>query len=218
MTAQPPEAPKSRKELLSEWRHSEVLKAARRLFARLGYAASNVEEIAREAGMAKGTVYLYFKSKEDIFAAVLEHDLECLTDKTIEGMAAVETFDERLTVFLNMRRKYVQNNQEFLRIYFAEFGSRGSRSKLISEVIDKLFRRGFENMRSCLEEAIASGEIRPVPVEATVYSIFDLARGMVERHMSGWEHLTLEEDVAFTHSLVMRGLQIQDFPRLKSIH
>src|ERR1700689_4056784 len=87
---------KTRKELLSEWRHHEVLEAARRIFARLGYAATNVEDIAKEAGMAKGTVYLYFKSKEEVFAAVLARDLECLVSKTIEGMSAAGTFENRL--------------------------------------------------------------------------------------------------------------------------
>lgn len=197
---------KTRKELLSEWRHHEVLEAARRIFARLGYAAANVEEIAKEASMAKGTIYLYFKSKEEVFAAVLARDLEGLTNQTIEGMSAAKTFAERLTVFLNLRLAYLQHNQDFLNIYFAEFGSRGSRSTLISGVIDKLYWRGVDFMRQCLEQAIAQGEISNVPVESAAFAIYDLARGFVERHLRGWAHLTLEDDAAFTHSLILNGL------------
>src|ERR1700689_2986545 len=113
---------RTRKEVLSAWRHQEVLEAARCIFARLGYAATNVEEIAKEAGMAKGTVYLYFKSKEEVFAALLASDLESLVSKTIDRMSATRTFAERLTVFLNLRLAYLQHNQDFLNIYFAEFG------------------------------------------------------------------------------------------------
>ena len=200
-------ARKTRKEVLSEWRHQEILEAARRIFARLSYAATNVEEIAKEAGMAKGTVYLYFKSKEEIFAAVLASDLERLVDKTIEGMSTANTFAERLTVFFDLRLDYLQHNRDFLSIYFAEFGSRGSRSKLISEVIDKLFWRGYEFMRQCLMQAIAEGELRAVPVEPAAFAIFDLARGFAERHLRGWAQLSLQEDVAFTHSLILNGLQ-----------
>lgn len=207
MTEQQVVARKARKDLLCEWRHREILQAARRIFARLSYAATNVEEIAKEAGMAKGTVYLYFKSKEEIFAAVLASDLECLVDKTIEGMSAANTFAERLQVFLYLRLIYLQHNKEFLSIYFAEFGSHGSRSKLISEVIDKLFWRGLEFMRQCLAEAIARGELRAVPVEPAAFAIFDLARGFAERHLRGWARLSLEEDVAFTHSMILNGLQ-----------
>lgn len=207
MTDQQELARKTRKEVLSEWRHQEVLEAARRIFARLSYAEANVEEIAKEAGMAKGTIYLYFKSKEEIFAAVLASDLERLTDKTIEGMSAANTFAGRLRVFLDLRLDYLQHNRDFLTIYLAEFGSRGSRSKLISEVIDKLFWRGFEFMRQCLTQAIAQGELRAVPVEPASFAIFDLAKGFAERHLRGWTQLPLEEDVAFTHSLILNGLQ-----------
>jgi AcrR family transcriptional regulator len=207
-TPGPPSAPrKTRKALLSEWRQDEVLQAACRIFARLGYSGTNVEDIAREAGIAKGTIYLYFKSKEEVFAAVLARDIERLTNGTIEEMAATETFADRLSVFLNLRLTYIRHNQDFLRVYFAEFGSRGSRSALISEVIDKLYWRGIEFMRQCLEQAIARKEIRDIPIEPAAFAIFDLAKGFAERHLRGWAHLTLEEDLAFTHSLILNGLQ-----------
>jgi AcrR family transcriptional regulator len=207
MTVQPSSSRKTRKELLSEWRHGEVLQAARRIFARLGYSAANVEDIAKEAGMAKGTIYLYFKSKEEIFAAVFGNDIESLTDRTIEAMSAVETFGDRLMVFLNLRLAYLRDNQDFVRMYFAEFGGASSCSTVISEIKARHVRRGIEFMRSCLEQAIGRNEIRAVPLEATAFAIFDLARGFAERHLRGWAHLTLEEDVAFTHSLILNGLQ-----------
>jgi AcrR family transcriptional regulator len=207
VTGKLPLVRRTRKEVLSEWRHKEILEAARRIFARLGYAATSVEDIAREAGMAKGTIYLYFKSKEEVFTAVLASDLECLINKTIEGMSAEKTFTARLTVFLNLRLAYVQHNRDFLSIYFAEFGSRCSRSVFISETIDKLFWRGFEFMRQCLEQAIAQGELRPMPVEPAVFAIFDIARGFAERHLRGWAHVSLEEDLTFTQSLILTGLQ-----------
>jgi len=212
LTEESPGPRKTRKELLSEWRRHEVLEAARRIFAHLGYAAANVDEIAREAGIAKGTIYLYFKSKEEIFAAALEHDLECLTAKTVEGMSAVETFSERLTVFLNMRVAYLRHSQDFLRVYFEEFGSRSSRSPQIAEVIDKRFWRGIAAMRKCVEEAIANNEIRDVPVEHAAFAIYDIAKGFSERHLRGWASLSLEEDAAFTHSLILNGLQTDQFP------
>jgi AcrR family transcriptional regulator len=206
MTEAPAEHRKTRKELLSELRHQEVVESARHIFARLGYEATNVEEIAREAGMAKGTIYLYFKSKEDVFAAVIASDLQTLTEKTIQGMSAAKTFDEQLRVFLNLRKEYMQHNQDFLRIYFAEFGSRGSRTKLSSEAIDALYWRGVEFMHQCLRQAIERGELRQVPVESATFAIFDVAKGFGERHLRNWANLTMEEDLAFTHSFILKGL------------
>ncbi|HWF85674.1 MAG TPA: helix-turn-helix domain-containing protein [Vicinamibacterales bacterium] len=207
MTEQSVLTRRTRKELVSEWRHHEILEAARRIFARLGYAASNVEEIAKEAGMAKGTVYLYFKSKEEVFAEVLASDTERLVNTMVEDMSAAKTFESRLTVFLNLRLNYIRNNRDFLSIYLAEFGSRGCRTGIACETFDKLFSRKFEFIRQCLEQAIARGEIRAVEVEPTAFAILDLARGFAERHLRGWAHLTLEEDVASVRSLILHGLR-----------
>lgn len=207
MTAQPPIHRKTRKELLSEWRHAEVLDAAGRIFAVLGYSATNVEEIAKEAGMAKGTIYLYFKSKEEIFAEVLGRDLQALTDRTIEAMSAEEMFSGRVRIFLDLRLEYLRSKQNFLRIYLDEFASRSARPKPVADAMDRKFRRDLEFMQSCVETAMARGEIRQVSAEAAAYAIFDLVRGFIQRHLNGWTPLTLEEDVAFVHSMIMSGLQ-----------
>lgn len=207
MTAQPFIQRKTRKEMLSEWRHAEVLDAAGRIFAALGYSATNVEEIAKEAGMAKGTIYLYFKSKEEIFAEVLGRDLQALTDRTIEAVSAVELFSERIRIFLDLRLEYLRSKQNFLRIYLDEFASRSARPKPVADAMDRKFRRDLEFMQACVETAMARGEIRRVSAEAAAYAIFDLARGFIQRHLNGWTPLTLEEDVAFVHSMIMSGLQ-----------
>ena len=69
---------KPRRKDLPENRRACILKAARCVFARQGYSKTVVDDIAGQAGIAKGTLYLYFKSKEDIFLAALMEDARCL--------------------------------------------------------------------------------------------------------------------------------------------
>jgi AcrR family transcriptional regulator len=66
-----------------------ILKAARDLFSRYGFNKTTVDEIAKSARKGKATVYHYFSSKEDIFRAVVEHELEIL----IQGLAKVINSD-----------------------------------------------------------------------------------------------------------------------------
>src|SRR5579862_4698706 len=113
---------RSRQAVLVQWHQTEILRAARGLFAHRGYAATNIEEIAEAAGIAKGTVYLYFPSKEAVFAGVLESNLEALTTETIDAMSAAGTLEDRLRVFLDVRVGCMQQHQEFLRVYLDEFG------------------------------------------------------------------------------------------------
>jgi len=63
---------------LKEQRRTCILQAARQVFARKGYETTVLEEVAREAGLAKGTLYLYFKNKEDLYFHTVLHMLESL--------------------------------------------------------------------------------------------------------------------------------------------
>jgi AcrR family transcriptional regulator len=200
-------ARKTRGELLSEWRREEVLEAARRIFARLGYAATTVEEIAKEAGMAKGTIYLYFRSKEEVYTALLTGDLEYLANQMIKGMSAAGTFEERLAEFLDQSLSQLRNRKALVSVCCAYAGSRGSRSARTSKRLDRPFFRSVDFMRQCLAQAIADGEISAIPVESAAFSILALARALLERHLYGWTRLAPGEDIAFTHSLIMYGLQ-----------
>ncbi|MDU6432251.1 MAG: TetR/AcrR family transcriptional regulator [Pantoea sp.] len=67
MVAQNENAPRRRRK---EARPSEIINAATSVFAEKGYASTNLNEVAKRAGVAKGTLYLYFATKEDLFRAV----------------------------------------------------------------------------------------------------------------------------------------------------
>lgn len=65
----------SKRERRKEARPQELLSAALSLFVEKGFAATKVEEIAARAGVSKGTLFLYFNSKEDLFKAVIRANL-----------------------------------------------------------------------------------------------------------------------------------------------
>jgi len=64
---------KSRRHRRKDERPNEILKAALEVFTTHGYAATRIDDVAERAGIAKGTIYLYFHSKEDLFAEVVRH-------------------------------------------------------------------------------------------------------------------------------------------------
>ncbi len=63
----------SRKKSITEKRRGQILKAAMEIFSRKGYAAATIPEIAGEAGIAAGTIYLYYPSKRELFIAVIKN-------------------------------------------------------------------------------------------------------------------------------------------------
>src|SRR5688500_3068892 len=121
---------KPRRRDLPENRRACILQAARCVFARQGYADTVVDDIAGQAGIGKGTLYLYFDSKEAIFLAALREDARSMEQRTRERMEQAGTWQEKLKAYVDVRLEYLDSHQDFLRIYLAEFRSmmvRGAR-------------------------------------------------------------------------------------------
>ena len=110
---------RSKKQVVSEFRQSEIITAARKVFAEKGYINTTVDEIAAVAALAKGTIYLYFESKEQIYNAVLANDLETLR-LTIEKIAAAGTALEKISAYINARFEYCEQRRDFFRMMYIE--------------------------------------------------------------------------------------------------
>jgi len=94
-----------------------IMQAALKIFTRKGYSPTALDEIAQEAGIAKGTLYLYFKDKEDLICSTLMFVLDDLKQRMLEDipqdLSAVETL-KRIARFMF---RYFAENDEFYNIY-----------------------------------------------------------------------------------------------------
>ena len=77
-------------------KRAAILKAATRTFARRGYFQSQVADIARAAGIAAGTVYLYFRSKDDLLVSIFERTMKEAMEEGKAAIAGVQDARERL--------------------------------------------------------------------------------------------------------------------------
>src|SRR5580698_9110810 len=105
-------AGKSKHDVVSEFRCAEILAAARKVFATRGFSEATVDEIAAEAGIAKGTVYLYFSSKKDIYLAALMQGLHELHQRTAATMDAAKGVEAKLRSFVRTRIEYAEENRD----------------------------------------------------------------------------------------------------------
>jgi AcrR family transcriptional regulator len=146
-------------------RQSEILAAAFEEFAAKGYAEARLDDVAQRAGIAKGTIYLYFKSKERLFCAVLRG----LVDHTFKEIEVfVRSFPgsaEELTrkVVSRQYAEIVKNpkTRSILRLLIAESQRFPQLSNLyLREVITP----GLGALRSLVQKGVASGEFRRTKV------------------------------------------------------
>jgi TetR/AcrR family transcriptional regulator len=97
---------KKLKEREALWRKTELLTAARTIFTRKGYHRTTMDDVAREAGISKGALYLYFPSKEKMFMALIEKGL-------YDRAALVQGILEQNSGCLEKLKSYIDHNFDY---------------------------------------------------------------------------------------------------------
>lgn len=142
----------------TEQRRLQILEAAGRVFARKGYERSTTAEIAREAGVAEGTIFRYFETKKallvNLMAFVIMESLTSLL-KRIEN----KTTEEILKEILRNRLELIRENAPLFKLFFAEsLFQEELRDKFIEEVVLRATATGEAFFR----EQQKQGNLRPV--------------------------------------------------------
>jgi AcrR family transcriptional regulator len=185
---------KTKKQVVSEFRQSEIIEAARKVFAEKGYIAATVDEIAALAALAKGTIYVYFDSKEQIYNAVLENDLDALRSLTLERIAAAETAKEKISAYVNARFKYCEERRDFFRIMYIE----PSGSPVLSKAkAREWLREPVRQLTAAIENAITEKQIHAWPAETLAWTVADLTSGALQRRLSDTPTTTARQDADF---------------------
>ena len=154
-----------------EARPGELLAAALELFVEKGFAATRSEEVAARAGVSKGTLFLYFPSKEELFKAVVREN--------ISGR-----FAEWEQEFASFEGSTAEMVRYCMRVWWERIGS--TRASGITKLIigearnfpdiaafyqQEVIRPANQLMRRILQRGVDRGEFRPLDIEYTVFSI-----------------------------------------------
>src|SRR5207244_10883082 len=114
---------KTKKDVVTEFRTSGILEAARKVFAEKGFHEATVDDIAEAAGVAKGTVYLYYESKREVYFAALKFGIAQMYSLLLEELNKVTTPQEKLKALIAAKLAYFDENRDFFKIYFSELGN-----------------------------------------------------------------------------------------------
>ncbi len=139
-------------------RQEEILAAAFEVFAAHGYEAARIDDVVRQAGIAKGTLYLYFRDKEELFRAVVHNLPQKRFDTIPAGFQG--TAEELLREFLSrMYSQIIRNDKvrSIVRLLIAESG----RFPQLAEIYHReIIAPGIKVIRRVIMQGIASGEFR----------------------------------------------------------
>jgi len=197
--------PKTKQEVVSEFRCGSILVAARKIFAKKGFPHATVDDVAEAAGVAKGTLYLYFRSKREIYLAALRQDILALNRETANRVHAAPTIEGKLQAFITTRVRYCDENRDFFKIYYSEFGNMLSQPPIREEFRD-MYAQQARMLQGVLQEAANQGTIRVARPDSTALMIYDMTRGLIAQRLMGWSKAGVDEDVEFLFDLVWKGI------------
>lgn len=176
------------------------------MFAQRGFANTMIDDVAEAAGVAKGTVYLYFSSKEQIFMEALLERARELEAIATSAFAAAEGWREKLRVYMEVRLRYLVQHQDFFRIYGLEFRNMCMLRKPLDAEVHELIRKGEIQLAQVLAVAAAKGEIRQLDPELAALTISDVTRGVIDRRLMSGQARTDFDDMEFALGLLYRAL------------
>lgn len=190
---------------LAREREEAILAAARCVFAQKGYDATRIQDVADAMNIAKGTVYLYFRSKEELYRAALRAGLVELHRRSTEALAAEPTVEAKLRAYIETRLNFFDEQQDFFRIYFRGMGQMLLQHDPAAQLED-LYLDQARTLRALVEEGIAAGVLRALDPQATAFSILELVRARVTLRLRGWSTMSTEDELADLFGLLWKGI------------
>ncbi|MFN2500590.1 MAG: TetR/AcrR family transcriptional regulator [Pyrinomonadaceae bacterium] len=157
-----------------------ILKAAVKVFARNGYFSSKVSDIAAEAGIADGTVYLYFKSKDEILHSIFDRAMEEFISEGKRELDRIKSAKARLARIAELHLEKLGADRDLAVVFQVEL--RGS-IKFMQEFSAAGFAEYLDIIRHTIEEGQKSGEfrddIKPLVAAKIIY-------GSVDEMVTNW--------------------------------
>jgi AcrR family transcriptional regulator len=201
--------PTTKKEVLAAFRTREILAAARRLMEQKGADALIMDEIAQAAGVAKGTIYLYFQSKDELIRALLSQVGEAISTDLEGILATLDPPPEKLRRVVNMLLNYVDRESALFPVYLRELvRSKSGRETTLSSLTE-LEERNVALITQIFAEGIATKQFIPADPRLLTFLLKGLVRAVGYYQMARDQKDTIHEALPVVLTLLFSGIVIE---------
>lgn len=192
---------------VSEERKNQILEAAIAVFARLGFQQTRMDDIASQAGLSKGALYLYYKSKDAIIAALLKYFFaqEFKRWQAFVDADRQETIHEQLLALTRQLAAAMQWMARLMPIAF-EFYAIAGRDKEVHQFLKEYYKTYRTELARLIQRGIERGEFRTVDAEATATTLAALYEGLALLFFVDPQGMQWAEQAETSVQLLLEGL------------
>lgn len=201
--------PKSKEEVVQEYRIASIQEATMRVIARKGMAAATMQEIAEEAGVAKGTIYLYFRDRDELVEKTFETAMEKLFVQIDDALDRDMSFEEKLRAVMSAQLTFFSQNREFFRLYLSLRMPEGTpaQQRKQQRACRPQYRQRVDKFADVLKQAIARGELREVDADRLSLFIIEGSTAVILERLTEKTSPVETADVELLVSLILDGVR-----------
>ena len=189
--------------LKKEEKKRKIIDAAIKIFARNGYFNSRVSEIAKEAGVADGTIYIYFSSKEELLSAIFDEALQVFVEESKKELEQIQDPIEKLREIVYLHLKHLGANRDLAMVFQIEF-----RHNIV--FMERLTKTRLADYFKIIEGVISEGQQKGLFKELNPRFCAKILFGIIDEMVTSWlianKNYKLEKDADILVNTFVYGI------------
>jgi len=191
---------------VTDERKSQIINAAEDVFTKKGFAEARMDDIAEETGLSKGTLYLYFKSKDDLIIAILDRifqrEFRMFDEMDYSKISATES----ISLFVDTIAKDIKLMLRLMPIAY-EFLALAFRNKTVQKALKVYVNRYMDILVPIIENGIASGEFKEVDPREVAIAMGAILEGTILIWVYDKSLVNPEENIRSGIKLLLEGVK-----------
>jgi AcrR family transcriptional regulator len=201
-----PHHARTKEEVIKDFRTTEIVRAARRVIGESGFDEASMERIAAEAGISKGTIYLYFRNKEDLLANVSQLGFEELMARARGQVARARGTPAKLAGLVRAALEHTRENREIFRVVQERTQLGVRRESLLGRKLEETREGLLQYVTSLVEDGVHSGELRKCDARRVARFLIETMRGAIVDRIQNQSLKGVERDAEAIVDFFLHGV------------
>lgn len=182
-----------------------IFQSAISVFSNRGYNGATMDEIASNAGVAKGTLYYHFKSKEEIFNYIITEGMQMLKEEIEEVANREEDAITRLKNLCKVQLSIVFNNRDFFKVIMSQLWGQEIRQLELRKVIEKYITR----IETYIQDAMDKGVIKRGEPSFMAYTFFGTLCSTAVYELLDKDKRDVDEVINSMIEYILNGIEVK---------
>ncbi len=181
----------------------KIFEASMKLFAEKGYDATSIEEITATVGVAKGTLYYHFSSKEEIFNFLIEEGVKLLQNSIDIKTSKLDNYIDKLKAVILIQIKIVNKYENFITILLSQFYGKEARNQMCQKYVYEYINK----IEKIVEDGMKAGQIKNGNVKVIASEIYALIASTLVYKMESKSDIEVIKLYKEFENTIIKGLK-----------